>query len=211
MIQTLVAALQTSSDRFGPDHPRTLAIVHRLVMALWQTGDLNGAVSLLDRALDRLTASLGVDHPARVDVLHTLGEILFGQGHLDQAAVIFREVLECDTRYAGPNHASSLEAKADLAAVLFELGHEAEADSLEQQACEDARQHLGPGHSVTTFLVWNRALSFERRGDLESARMLFMNELAWLLTQDPADLEPGPNRIRTMLAERLHWNRAPQC
>jgi len=197
MIQTLLAALGTNNDRLGPDHPRTLAVVHEL--------------GLLDRTLDRLTSSFGVDHPARVDLLHTLGEIMLGQGQLEQAEVIFREVLECDVRCAGPNHASSLEAKADLAAVLFELGHEAEADSLEREACDDARRHLGLGHSVTTFLVWNRALTFERRGDLASARMLFANELAWLLTQDPADLEPGQNSIRTMLAERLRWDTAPVC
>jgi tetratricopeptide (TPR) repeat protein len=211
MIPTLFATLETYSERFGPDHPRTLAIVHELAMALWQTGDMNRAVGLLDRTLDRLTSSFGVDHPARVDVLHTLGEIMFGQGQLEPAAAIFREVLECDIRHAGPNHPSSLEAKADLAAVLFELGHEAEADSLEQEACDDARRHLGLDHSVTTFLVWNRALTFERRGDLASARMLFTNELAWLLTQDPAGLAPGQNSIRTMLAERLRSDTAPVC
>jgi tetratricopeptide (TPR) repeat protein len=207
----LVSALETFSQVFGPYHPRTLAVVHALALALWQSGDTNGAIALLLEALDHVTSFFGRDHPSRVDVLHSLGQITLSQGQFDQAVSIFREVLECDIRHAGPNHPSSLEAKADLAAVLSELGQDEEADSLERQACEDARQHLGLNHPVTTLLSWNRALSFELRGDLESARLLYVNELAWLLTEDPAALEPGQNIIRNMLAERLQWNTASVC
>jgi tetratricopeptide (TPR) repeat protein len=210
-VRKLFAALQTHSEVFGPHHPRTLEVVHSLAIALSQSGNIHGAVDLLHQALDSLNSSLGKDHPARVDVLHTLGQITLEQGELEQAAAIFREALECDTRHAGPNHPSSLEAKGDLAAVLFELGQNDEAESLEIEACQSARQHLGLFHLVTTALSWNRALSFERRGDFESARGLFINELSWLLLEDAGGMDPGQNVIRAMLAERLHWDAAPAC
>jgi tetratricopeptide (TPR) repeat protein len=210
-VRTLLAALQTHSDTFGPYDPRTLAIVHSLAIALWQSGNIPGAVDLLTQARDRLKTALGEAHPARVEMLHTLGQIVLEHGQVAEAADIFREVLECDIRHAGPNDARSLEAKGDLAAVLFELGHDVEAETLEREACLSARQHLGLSHAVTTILAWNRALSFERRGDLESARDLFVNDLSWLLREDPSSLEPGQNIIRNMLAERLRWNAARAC
>jgi tetratricopeptide (TPR) repeat protein len=209
-VQELIAALQAHSDLFGSHHPRTLAIVHSLAIALWQSGNIPGAIDLLTQARDRLKSALGEGHPARVEMLHTLGQIISEQGQLEESVDIFREVLECDIRHAGPNDPKSLEAKGDLAAVLFELGQKEEAEMLEREACQSARQHLGLSHSVTTMLSWNRALSFERRGDLDSARYL-INELSWLLLEDPGNLDPGQNVIRKMLAERLHWNPAPAC
>jgi tetratricopeptide (TPR) repeat protein len=210
-IPDLFSALETYSQVFGPYHPRTLTVVQALALALLEHGDTNGAIDLLGEALQHLTSFFGKDHPARVDVLHSLGQITLSLGRLDDAVSIFREVLECDTRYAGPNHPSSLEAKSDLAAVLFELGQDEEADLLEGEACKDARQHLGLNHSITTLLSWNRALSFERRGDFDSARKLFTDGLAWLLVGDPACLEPGQKIIRDMLVERSKWNAAPVC
>jgi tetratricopeptide (TPR) repeat protein len=210
-VQNLFVALQTHSDVFGPDHPRTLAVVHSLAIALWQSGNIPGAIDLLAQAGDRLKPALGEAYPAGVEMLHTLGQIALEQGELEEAARIFREVFECDLRHAGPNDARSLEAKGDLAAVLFELGRNEEAETLEREACQSARQHLGLSHAVTTMLSWNRALSFERRGDLDSTRHLFINELSWLLREDPRSLEPSQNIIRNMLAERLHWNAAPAC
>lgn len=210
-VRMLFTALQTHSDVFGPLHPRTLAVVHSLAIALWKSGNIPGAVDLLGQARDRLKPALGEAHLARVEMLHTLGQIVSEQGQLEDAADIFREVLECDIRHAGPNDPKSLEAKGDLAAILFELGRNEKAETLEKEACQSARQHLGLSHAVTTILSWNRALSFERRGDLESARHLFINELSWLLRKDPRSLDSSQNIIRNMLAERLHWNAPPAC
>jgi tetratricopeptide (TPR) repeat protein len=210
-VRELFAALQEHSDVFGPHHPRTLAVVHSLAIALWQSGNIPGAIDLLAQARDRVKPALGEAHPARIEILHTLGQIALEQGELEEAARIFREVFECDVRHAGPNDPRSLEAKGDLAAVLFELGQNEEAETLEREACQSARQHLGLSHAVTTMLSWNRALSFERRGDLDSARHLFINELSWLLREDPRSLDPSQNIIRNMLAERLRWNTAPAC
>jgi hypothetical protein len=49
---------------------------------------------------------------------------------------------------------------------------------------------------------------FERRRDLDAAREVVVNELVWLLAEDPSRLEADQNTIRTMFAERLSWDSA---
>jgi hypothetical protein len=109
------------------------------------------------------------------------------------------------------DHPCTLSAKGDLAAVLFELGHEEEAALMEREAFESARIHLGKTHSVTCVLAWNRALSYESCGEADSARRVFADELAWLLAEDPTDLEIDQNVVRAMLAERFDWDAARAC
>jgi tetratricopeptide (TPR) repeat protein len=210
-IQPLAALLDSYTDRFGPYHPDTLAVVKELAIAFWRAGDIDKAVGLLDQALDYLTSTFGEEHPVRVDILSTLGEIMFEQRHLEQAGMILREVLDCCVRRSGANHASSLAAKGSLAAALFDLGHEEEAGFLEREAFESAQVHLGKTHPVTSVLAWNRTLMYERRRDPDSAREVTVNELVWLLAEDPSRLEADQNAIRIMLAERLDWDGAREC
>ena len=189
----------------------SIEAVNQIALALWSAGEIDQAIGLLDQALDRLTSSLGTDHPTRVDVLNTLGEIMVDQHHLEQAGVIHREVLECRIRHAGSNHPDSLAAKGNLAAVLFELGENEEAGWLEQEALRSARVHLGKTHPVTCVLAWNRALSYERSGDLDSANKVIGSELTWLLTEDPDSLRADQHTIRTLLAQRFNWDGAKEC
>jgi tetratricopeptide (TPR) repeat protein len=209
-IQGLKDTLDSHAALFGADDPQTLAAVNKLAVAIWRAGNIDGAVGLLDQALD-LASTRGLEHPVHSDLLSTLGEIMFEERHLEQAGVIHREVLEHRIRHAGVNHPKSLEAKASLAAVLFELGQEEEAASLEKEAFESARTHLGKTHPVTCVLAWNQALSHEHRGDLDSARSIIVAELAWLLAEDASLLEADQKTIQAMLSQRLQWNAASAC
>jgi hypothetical protein len=210
-IPGLVATLDSHTTQFGPDDPQTLTVACRLAVAFWSAGYIDRAIGLLDQAVDLLTASLGREHPMRVDALSTLGEMVFQEGHAEQAGVIHREVLECRLQHAGANDPDTLAAKGDLATVLFALDQEDEAEQLEREAFESAQVHLGKTHSVTCVLAWNRVLSYERRGQLDSARKIVAGELAWLLPEDPASLESNQTAIRGMLAKRLNWDSATAC
>jgi tetratricopeptide (TPR) repeat protein len=210
-VATLWDSLDWHSDLFGPHHPRTLAAAHQLAIALWDRGDVQGAIVLLHEALDCIASAFGSQDPLRVNFLGTLGAIMFEQRDLEQAGAINREVLEHHIRLSGANHPAALAAKSDLAAVLFELGQDEEAGLLELEAFESARTHLGKTHSVTCVLAWNRALNCERRGDPDAARSVLLEELVWLLAEDPAGLETDQNAVRTLLAERFHWNAARAC
>jgi hypothetical protein len=156
---------------------------------MWAANEVQGAVDILNLTLSCTKTSLGKDHPINTDVLRTLGRIMFGLGHLEQACAICREVLESRVRQNGSNHPSSIEAESDLAAVLFETGQQDEPERLEHQAYEMARQHLGKTHFLTTALAWNRAIKYERSGDMDAAKDI----------------------IITMLAGRLDWDGARSC
>jgi hypothetical protein len=86
-------------------------------------------------------------------------------------------------------------------------------DACTDQFGADHPETLGVAHklAITCVLAWNRALSYERRGDGESAHALIASELTWLLVEDPSSLESDQNTIRGMLAEHLHWDAAIPC
>ena len=206
-----VEALRLCSEQLGSCHPETLMAAHRLAVALWHAGYTDHAVGLLDQALDFSASDLGHEHPLRVDLLSTLGEILFEQRHVEQAQAIQQEVLAYCIRNSGPHHSSSLKAKGDLAAMLYQLGQDDEASRFEQEAFEEARIHLGKNHPITSVLAWNRAMSYERKGDLDSSQSIIVSELAWLLVAEPSCLDPDQNTIRGLLQRRVNWAGAAVC
>ena len=167
-------------------------------------------VSLLED-LDSYTNLHGADHLDTLGIAYQLAIALREAGDPDGAAGMLHQALELLISTVGVNHPKSLAAKGDLAAVLFELGRDAEAGVLEREAFESAQAHLGKTHSVTNVLAWNRALNYERSGDLDSARNVFTQELSWLLVEDPSGLETDQNAIRGMLADRLNWDGAKAC
>jgi hypothetical protein len=183
----------------------------RLGLAFWRAGYADRAIGLLEETIARVTPKLGRDHPARLELLCMVGGVVLEQQHPEQSGAIFREVVECRTRRSGANHASSLAAKGNLANVLFELGEAEEADRLERATFEGARTHLGKNHPVTTILAWNRTLRYRKRRDADSARTIVMNDLAWLLAEDPARLEADQNAIRRALSAELNWDSARPC
>ncbi len=175
-IQGLLATLDSSIDRLGPHDPQTLAVVHKLAIAAWCAGNIDGAVGLLDQTLDHLTSSFASEHPMRMDVLSTLGEIMFEQRHLEQAGAILREVLECRVRHAGANHPSSLAAKGDLATVLLDLGQNEEARGLARGSLRERPEHTS-GRLDSVTCVHNP----ESRVDLRALRRAVTpHEGSWL-------------------------------
>jgi hypothetical protein len=221
-IYDLMVALNSHTDLFGPYDPQTLSVANKLAIAFWRSGEIDQAIGLLDRALDRGTdgapdrtmdqpSSLTLEHPVQIDLLNTMVKIMFEQHYFEQACTLQREVLESCVQRSGADHPRSIEAKVDLAAILFELGQDKEAALLEEEAFGNARIHLGKSHPVTCVLAWNRVVSCERRGDLESARKVIVSELAWLLTEDPSGLESELSTIRALLSKRLHWDAAAAC
>jgi|SRR5579863_2063517 len=210
-VYELMTELDSHTRLLGQFHPQTLAMVRRLAISFWRAGEVGHAIGLLDQALNDLTSSLGPGHPFRGDMLKTLANILYEECCLEPAAVVQRELTEWWILRGGANHPNSLEAKGSLAAILFELGQDQEAGRLEQDAFNSARTYLGQFHPVTCVLAWNLALRRGRRGDPDSQRRIVVNELVWLLAQDPSCLDTDQNAVRSMLTERLNWNVTKIC
>ena len=211
MIQSLMATLHSYEDLFGPYHPQTFAVLTKLAVALWNAGQIRFATSMLERAIPDFTSTFGSDHPSRLEALTVLSGLLFEQCSFEEASAVQREIVNCRLRHEGPDDPNSMIAKADLAAILFELGDTGEANRLEQESFESARACLGAHHFVTTLIAWNRLHRHEQRGDLEVARNAMVNDLIWLLPEDPEQLDTCQNTIRKMLAKRLNWDMPAAC
>jgi tetratricopeptide (TPR) repeat protein len=209
-IPDLFDLLDRTTSQFGAFHPQTLDVANRLAIAFWKIGDTPQAIGLLEQAIEAIACS-GPDHPGRSDLLCTLAEIMVEQARWERAAMLYREVLEASVRRFGSNHASSLTAKGDLALVLFELGEANEACDFEKEAWESASKHLGKTHPVTCVLAWNRALRLENNGDGNAARTILVDDLAWLLTEEDANLEADHHAVKAMLAHRWGWQSAAVC
>jgi len=208
-IPDLFEELDRSTSRFGAIHPRTVDIVNRLAIALWEEGDIRQVIDLLDQAIEA-TASGGFDHNVRCDLLCTLGRIMAEQTRWDRAATIYRELLQTCILRLGSDSARTLAAKGDLAAVLFELGEAAEAAELERDALESARDSLGRKHAATCVLAWNRAIRLENDGDGTAARAI-LDDLLWLLAAEDSTLETDHLAVKAMLSKRRGRATAAAC
>jgi hypothetical protein len=54
-IPEVLDALDSCTDLFGSNNARTLAVAHQLALAIWDAGDADQAVSLLNHTLDCIT------------------------------------------------------------------------------------------------------------------------------------------------------------
>jgi hypothetical protein len=103
-IEALVDALEANTDLFGPHHSRTVAIAHKLAIALWHAKDFPGAVALLNQALRSFTLTLGENHPATLAAKGDLAAVLFELGRDGEAGPLELEALESARIHLGKTH-----------------------------------------------------------------------------------------------------------
>ncbi len=204
----LLASFESVAAEHGLAHPQTVTAAKSLAAVLVIIGEIGQAINLLRTIVGHVSDS---DPLRRIDLLGAVGQILLACGHLDAANAMRREAVEWCVRCLDAGDTRLLKAKSDLARVLFELGENEEAIRLEQEAFESARIHLGKTHPVVCELAWNRALSHERLGDLDSARRILVDHLMWLLAEDPVNLATDQNTIRNLISEWLQWESASVC
>jgi hypothetical protein len=103
-IEELLDALEANTDLFGPHHSRTVAVAHKLAIALWHANDFQGAVALLNQALRSFTLSLGENHPATLAAKGDLAAVMFELGREEEAGSLELEALESARIHLGKTH-----------------------------------------------------------------------------------------------------------
>ncbi len=103
-IAALLDALEANTDLFGPHHSRTVAIAHKLAIALWHANDFPGAVALLNQALRSFTLNLGENHRDTIAAKGDLAAVLFELGREEEAASLELEALESARMHLGKTH-----------------------------------------------------------------------------------------------------------
>ena len=130
-------------SELGSSHPNTATARASLAVCLRSTGDLEGAVALMETSLRADEAVRGVDHPTRVMTLANYGEVLCAAGRTDDGIAALRESVELGERVLGPGHGDTIYAAAMLAISLRDADRLAEAREVATAALQGHAQ--GPG------------------------------------------------------------------
>lgn len=175
-----VAAL----EKLGADGARTLGgAVYTNALILLDRGDVDGAMSALDRAARTLEAQVPVDLDVFSSVLITMGEVSLEVGESEAAQRLFGRVLEVlrDAEPENEGHAHGLNALTGkaflgLGAGAAQLGKNVEAKDYLERAIEFLDQGLGAGHPVLVEALERVVELYRAMGD-EDAAVLAEEEL----------------------------------
>jgi tetratricopeptide (TPR) repeat protein len=88
-------AYELRRDKFGPDHPDTLASASNLAFTLGVLGEVQRSKTLDEDTMARRRRVLGEDHP---DTLATAGQLalgLYASGNFARARELYEEILVC--------------------------------------------------------------------------------------------------------------------
>jgi tetratricopeptide (TPR) repeat protein len=172
-----------------------------LAETLRAVGDLAGARSLQEAALETERRILGDEHPGTLTSISNLALTLSALGDLAGARSFQEAVLEDRRRILGDEHPDTLRSIGNLASTLRALGDLAGGRSLQEAALEARRRILGERHPDATISAWNLVLTLLDQGDQEEAGGIFVRDLAWLQEAEADDLGAKQRTIRGYLAE----------
>jgi hypothetical protein len=136
--------------------PALLATAVQSARTMAEQGDLQGALALLDQAVDAASAMLGVDDPDVLSATSLLARIHIGLGDLTEARRLLEEALAAGHYRLGDEHPVMLILAFDLAGVASELGNVYEAKRRYGQVARFGPVALGADHPAV--LAARRAL-----------------------------------------------------
>ena len=117
---------------------------------LQDLGDLAGARTQLERALQISEAALGPDHPDVGTWRNNLGLVLQDLGDLTGARTQLERALQISEAALGPDHPDIGIRRNNLGSVLQDLGDLAGARTQLERALQISEAALGPDHPQTT-------------------------------------------------------------
>jgi tetratricopeptide (TPR) repeat protein len=127
----------------------TVRLLSTAAAGLQDSGQLDTARPLLDRALDIAQEDLGPDHPDTLAVRANLARWLGEAGQPGQAAAQYRDLLTDSLRVLGPDHPDTLTTRANLAYWLGAAGQPDQATAQYRDLLDDLLRVLGPDHPHT--------------------------------------------------------------
>jgi eukaryotic-like serine/threonine-protein kinase len=194
-ILLLKKALETRKLKLGPDHPDTLASMHKLAEAYVYAKKLDLAISLLDETIKRRKARLGAEHPDTVSSTSDLALAYTYAGKLDLAIPLHEETVKLQKASLGAEHPDSVSSTGNLALAYTYAGRLDQAIPLHVRTLEFWKAKLGPDHPDTLLIMNNLAMTYEKAGNLGQA--IALHEEALKLQKAKLGLD-HPDTIRSM-------------
>jgi CHAT domain-containing protein len=135
-------ALKTSEQVYGPAHPTTGLMYHRVASVYERQEDYDSALKYERQALDIAEKVSGPDDPDVCKIVHGLAKATEAKGDLGTAQALFERNLDARKKVLGPDNSYTMSSTVNLAA-LYELeGNYTAAMPLAKEALKQARRHL---------------------------------------------------------------------
>ncbi len=173
----LIADAYTTSDAYGPEHPRTLSARHDLARWIGEAGDAAGARGQYAALLPIYERVRGPEHPSTLTARHNLARWTGEAGDAAGARGQFAALLPIRERVLGPEHPHTLTARHEFAYWTGRAGDAAGARDQTAALLPIRERVLGPEHPDTLTARGNLARWTGQAGDAAGAR----DQLAGLL------------------------------
>ena len=186
-------AVETRTDRLGPEDPDTLTSMHNLATVLTDLGKLKEARKLHEQTLAARMG--GPEHHGTLGSMNGLAIVLSELDELDKARKLFEETLVLSTRVRGAEHADTLDLKHNLANVHWKQGELEEARRLHKETLDARRRVLGAESLDTLHSMADLAMVLRDLGKWDEARKLHEQALA------AYERVLGPEHASTLLSK----------
>ena len=136
-------------DRFGDEHPATLACAVDVAIVMRAQGDHEKAREIGDLAHAGLVTRLGPDHQYTLCAAANRANDAAVLDGPDRARELSADALQRSRRVRGPDHPYTLAAAANHALDLASVGEHEEAFRLRAETLSSLQLRLGPEHPQT--------------------------------------------------------------
>jgi CHAT domain-containing protein/Tfp pilus assembly protein PilF len=198
-IQELCAA--TENDRALYEARRLYEESRKLRRA----SNYDGALRLVERALEIRERVLGPDHPEVAAAINGLGVLYRQKGEYPKSEQLTRQALEMREKALGPDHPLVADSLNNLAILHSELGDYAKAEALFRRALAVREKALGPEHLDVAQCLNNLGILYRNKGEYAKAEPFYQLALAIFekrLGPEHLDVAQALNSVAN-----LYWNK----
>jgi tetratricopeptide (TPR) repeat protein len=199
------------SQRFGIEHPETLASMSNLALVLGSQGKYEEAEEMHRRELTLSEKVQGTENSDTLTSMNNLGLVLDSQGKYEEAEKLHRRTLTLSEEVLGKEHPYTLTSMGSLAVVLDSQGKYKEAEQMHRRTLALSEEVLGKEHSDTLKSMNNLAGTLGSQGKYKEAEGLHRRTLALSEkvrgTEDPETLT-SMNNLAMVLGSQGKYKEA---
>ena len=169
----LAKAVAARHALLGPDHEVTLAALSQQASAIFDAGEPNEAIPLLERVRNAQAAILGSDHDDTLATLRNLAVAYWKVGRPAEAQPLLEQARDILAAKFGPDDDRTLDVLDFLSGVDMTLGKQAESIALARSVREARVRKYGVDHTLSIISLNNLALRYRAAGKMRQALALF--------------------------------------
>ncbi len=168
--RSLRDALEIQQRLYGDAHGDIARTLQNLSKVLAQSGNLNAAIPIMQRAVQMQRGLRGsLPHPDLAEEINDLGTLMQEHGDYNAAEALLQEAIAMKRRLLGEKHPEIATGLNNLASLLQDKGDLVRAEATYREALQMQRELLGDIHPDVANTLNNLAFVQDDKGDLQGA------------------------------------------